>query len=155
MTVPNPQSPASPLPEAAEPVARVEKHTGALRDMAVIIWLKDQPPEGTLLYTSPSPVAQAPAQAGEVRAFEDWWYGHDGVRQRQVAYLGWPCTKELAESIWNGAREQAASSLPVALQQAREALAYHQAQTRPIDKTVDAIKAIDAAREALRAFLQR
>jgi hypothetical protein len=45
------------------------------------------------------------AEAGQVLAtFEDWWYGHDGMRQRQVAYLGWPCTKELAQSIWNDAR---------------------------------------------------
>jgi hypothetical protein len=31
-------------------VARVEKHTGALMDMAIIVWLGEQPPEGTLLY---------------------------------------------------------------------------------------------------------
>lgn len=151
------RAPASPLPEVAEPVAkligwRTDDYLMETNDPKLA---RNWEPHHKLLpifagdpntkLAAPSPVAQAPAQAGEVGAFEDWWYGHDGVRQRQVAYLGWPCTKELAESIWNGAREQAASSLPVALQQAREALAYHQAQTRPIDKTVDAIKAIDAA----------
>lgn len=41
----------------AAPVARVEKHTGSLRDMAIIVWLGEQPPEGTLLYAAPVAVA--------------------------------------------------------------------------------------------------
>jgi len=37
-----------------KPIARVEKHTGSLRDMAIIIWLGEQPLEGTLLYAFPA-----------------------------------------------------------------------------------------------------
>ena len=37
-----------------EPVAVVRKHTGSLKDMAIIIWIGEQPPEGTKLYTHPS-----------------------------------------------------------------------------------------------------
>jgi hypothetical protein len=36
-------------------VARVERHTGSLGDMAIIVWLRQQPPEGTPLYTHPDP----------------------------------------------------------------------------------------------------
>ena len=32
------------------PVARVEKHTGQFGDMAIIVWLGEQPAEGTVLY---------------------------------------------------------------------------------------------------------
>ena len=32
------------------PIARVEKHTGQFKDMAVIVWTGEQPPEGTVLY---------------------------------------------------------------------------------------------------------
>lgn len=32
------------------PVARVEKHTGQFKDMAILIWLGEQPAEGTILY---------------------------------------------------------------------------------------------------------
>lgn len=32
------------------PVARVEKHTGQFKDMAVLVWLGEQPAEGTILY---------------------------------------------------------------------------------------------------------
>jgi hypothetical protein len=53
---------------------------------------------------APSAALHQGADALREATFDDWWYGHDGVRQRQVAYLGWPCTKELAETIWNGAR---------------------------------------------------
>jgi hypothetical protein len=38
------------LQKDATPIARVERHSGALRDMAIIVWLGEQPPEGTLLY---------------------------------------------------------------------------------------------------------
>ena len=34
----------------AEPVAEVKKHTGSLKDMAVIVWTDEQPAEGTELY---------------------------------------------------------------------------------------------------------
>ncbi len=33
------------------PVGRVEKHTGSLKDMAIIVWKGWQPEEGTVLYT--------------------------------------------------------------------------------------------------------
>lgn len=49
--------------QAGEAVARVEKHTGDLRDMAIIVWLRPQPPEGTLLYLHPQP--EQPASAAE------------------------------------------------------------------------------------------
>jgi hypothetical protein len=32
------------------PAAKVEKHTGQLKDMAIMVWLDKQPPEGTILY---------------------------------------------------------------------------------------------------------
>lgn len=32
------------------PVARVEKHTGQFKDMAILVWLGEQPAEGTILY---------------------------------------------------------------------------------------------------------
>jgi hypothetical protein len=32
------------------PAAKVEKHTGQLKDMAIVVWLDKQPPEGTILY---------------------------------------------------------------------------------------------------------
>lgn len=34
-------------------VAEVKKHTGALKDMAIIVWTGDQPAEGTKLYRLP------------------------------------------------------------------------------------------------------
>jgi hypothetical protein len=33
-----------------KPVATVQKHTGSLGDMAIIVWTGEQPPEGTILY---------------------------------------------------------------------------------------------------------
>ena len=33
-----------------EPVAEVKKHTGSLKDMAIIVWSGEQPAEGTKLY---------------------------------------------------------------------------------------------------------
>lgn len=35
-----------------KPVAVIKKHTGSLGDMAIIMWLGEQPPEGTLLYAA-------------------------------------------------------------------------------------------------------
>lgn len=32
------------------PVGKVEKYTGSLKDMSVIVWAGEQPPEGTILY---------------------------------------------------------------------------------------------------------
>ncbi len=41
------------LAKIGEPVAEVKKHTGALKDMAIIVWTEDQPAEGTKLYRLP------------------------------------------------------------------------------------------------------
>lgn len=34
-----------------EPVGEVKKHTGSLKDMAIIVWTGQQPEEGTKLYS--------------------------------------------------------------------------------------------------------
>lgn len=46
---------AAALHQTAKAVARVERHTGALKDMAIIVWLGEQPPVGTLLYAGSEP----------------------------------------------------------------------------------------------------
>lgn len=38
-----------------EPVAEVKKHTGSLKDMAIIVWSGEQPAEGTQLYRAWEP----------------------------------------------------------------------------------------------------
>lgn len=38
-----------------EPVAEVKKHTGSLKDMAIIVWSGEQPAEGTKLYRAWEP----------------------------------------------------------------------------------------------------
>ncbi len=51
-----------------EPVGAVAKHTGSLKDMAIIVWTGEQPPEGTKLYLAPQP-AHAPEVA---KVLADW-----------------------------------------------------------------------------------
>jgi len=34
-----------------DPIGEVKKHTGSLKDMAIIVWSCDQPAEGTKLYS--------------------------------------------------------------------------------------------------------
>lgn len=34
-----------------EPIGEVKKHTGSLKDMAIIVWSGEQPAEGTKLYS--------------------------------------------------------------------------------------------------------
>lgn len=41
------------LSKRAEAVAKIQKHTGSLKDMAIIVWTNEQPPEGTKLFTFP------------------------------------------------------------------------------------------------------
>lgn len=53
--------PSAQAVQSAKPIARVEKHTGSLKDMAIIVWLGEQPPEGTLLYTEALQAGQADA----------------------------------------------------------------------------------------------
>lgn len=36
--------------DGQKPCARVERHTGQFKDMAIMVWLGEQPAEGTILY---------------------------------------------------------------------------------------------------------
>lgn len=60
----------APSAPAQEPIGRVERYTGDLHDMSVIIWLGEQPPEGTLLYAAP-PQAEAVALLRELEPHLD------------------------------------------------------------------------------------
>jgi hypothetical protein len=40
--------------EPVTPCAKVMRHTGQFKDMAIITWLGEQPAEGTILYTKPT-----------------------------------------------------------------------------------------------------
>jgi hypothetical protein len=69
-----PKHDCEPEPEKAEdnpePVAIVEKYTGSLMDMAIIIWTGEQPPVGTKLYTHPPKAEPAPEPVA--------WLAYDG-----------------------------------------------------------------------------
>ena len=58
-------------PVKDEPVAVVQKYTGSLLDMAVIIWTDAQPPVGTKLYTRPQPDLTAEVERLKLSA-EHW-----------------------------------------------------------------------------------
>jgi len=75
---------------------------------------------------------RAASEPGEVASFDAWWYGWDGVRQRQVAYLGWPCTKELAASIWNDARLASMATSPASEAQAGWSAGTEDADGNPL-----------------------
>lgn len=59
-----------PIQSPLREVARVERHTGSLKDMSIIVWIGEQPPEGTILYAF-IPKEQTKAQPAPAAGAQD------------------------------------------------------------------------------------